>query len=293
MILKHKNIFFALLAFMPLSILAQKRIVVEVNTKKPVKYAYVQSLETKEWTLSDSLGYFQANSNSGIKVKCMGYKTQTFQNRELKDTVFLTPKSEQLKQVVIQSNKALKTVEYGFHHSKRTWIERILHSKNITGAYGSKSDQFFSVYLENPKPGQKVIIKELLLKARALDKSAKIRLHVYSIKKAVNGKISIDKELLKKNFIIQISSKRKLKRISVENQHLIFPKNGVLLALEMFDDSNSIKFPWDDKPQNEPSKSYVIYSLKKNEPPHILLPFSEVKSFKNSNVMFGIEVTEY
>lgn len=125
-----------------LQLFSQNKIVktvVNSVTKKPLEYASVYN--SKNFSLSNQEGKFIFNSAlDSIKIKMVGFEEFKSKFQDLKntsDTIFITPKTYQLEEVVVQNNKKLlykvyQNIEKNFPHFvyKENFFLRCLIKKN-------------------------------------------------------------------------------------------------------------------------------------------------------------------
>ncbi len=171
-----------LLLFVILSqgILSQTIKVYDKISKKPLPFSAIFMKESGLY--SDEEGNFSLNSikSDTITVKFFGYNDLVIEKNKIKDTLFLTPKIEQLNEIVIKASKANK-IFVDFSKSAKSFGSLPLFGGNeiITKINLSLKDS--------------ILLEEVIIPLQKLKKlegmgatNAFVRLNVYSVNKKNN-----------------------------------------------------------------------------------------------------------
>lgn len=253
----------------------KKVTIVDSITKKHIDYANIKYLNSKKGTFSDNLGIFDLNIKASEKVliSVLGYQSKTILVKEIKDTLSLNPKSIILDEILIKTNS---NKDYGYHLKKSKFLGSSIKRSVI------------AVYIENDKKDIESFISSLHFKIRKRGNLISIvRPHLYT----VNTKTKLpEKELLEYNIVVKEQKKRKgLLTVDISKKNIIFPKEGVFLALEWVGNTDDIDFGY-----NEVKKKLIIPTLLTsfNFNKKIWVPVVFPKNNKNFYANFGITTTE-
>jgi hypothetical protein len=272
-----KSIFLIPFFFINFTFFSQgkKIIIVDSLTKNHIEYANIKYLNSKKGTFSNNFGVFDINikKSEKILISVLGYKNKILITQKIKDTIFLKPKSIILDEISIKINSKKN---YGYH----------LRKSKFLGSSVKRS--VIAVYIENKKTDLESIISSLHFKIKKRGNSISfIRPHLYTI----NTKTKLpEKELLEYNLLIKEKKKRKgLLTINIREKNIVFPKEGVFLALEWVGNTDDIDFGY-----NEVKKKLVIPTLltSLNFNKRIWVPVVFPKSNKNFYANFGITTME-
>ncbi len=162
------------------SILSQTIKVCDKISKKPLPFSAILMKESGLY--SDEKGNFSLNSikSDTITVKFFGYNDLVIEKNKIKDTLFLTPKIEQLNEIVIKASKANK-IFVDFSKSAKSFGSIPLFEGNeiITKINLSLKDS--------------ILLKEIIIPLQKLEKfegmgatNAFVRLNIYSVNKKNN-----------------------------------------------------------------------------------------------------------
>ncbi len=269
--------------------------VVDSETKQPIPFASIK-IEVGNWVYTNEEGVFnilENNLSEKISISSIGYESKDFSITPdfiKKDSVslfYLTPKIYQLNPVDIFSSSKSKSVELGYVKNKK-WSLEIFRNTGIHGAEYAvfiPNNCCFNSYIEslNYRFGKTSSFKSY------------IRLHIYSVNPITSKP---DLELLKKDVSRRIKSGG-IHEISVIDQHILFPAEGVFVGIEYIVLTDiETGYPIISREGFEP-KTYSTRDL--NEPftwfryadKEWSLTTSGIKKSQNpENLMFGISVIE-
>ncbi|SHJ19259.1 hypothetical protein SAMN04488096_11027 [Mesonia phycicola] len=197
------------------------------ENNSPIKYAYIY-VDNKITTYSDSLGIFKLNDNhlnSNIKIKALGYKTLDSLSLENRTKFFMEVEPFTLDSVFITQKKHLKNYKLGLIKNGNVGI--------VCTAEHNKISQVSKLFLN--EFDKITYLDKLEFKALCSDKNRIISIVVYSVGK--NGKPNTI--LHNNNLICYLKKGHKKYEIDLSHLNIIFPKNGVFIALNyIFLDQN-------------------------------------------------------
>lgn len=89
---------------------SQKNIVViDSHSKNPISFANIKVLNSKKGFHTNERGLFELKNNWNIKdtllISCLGYSSIRENISKIIDTLFLSPKTEKLKEIIIHTKK--------------------------------------------------------------------------------------------------------------------------------------------------------------------------------------------
>lgn len=257
-----------LLLFFSIQLYSQKVTIKDASTQENIAYAVIKDLKTKKRILTDSIGDINLSKDAPIVISCLGFHDKTIQHPFQKDVIYLRPKTQTLQQVTL-TDKPKVNQEYGFHNAKK----RSFQISNVEKKF------YPSVYIDNPEINNEGKIYKIFLKLKS-KKNAQVRLHLYSFDRE-NGKIQ--KEILNKNIILKIDNTRKTREIDISDLNLSFPKNGLLIAIELLENTDSIEIAIGDSDKNVGQTFYV-------NPTNLDQPISISMGNNKLSYMFGLSV---
>ena len=257
-----------LLLFFSIQLYSQKITIKDASTQENIDYAVIKDLKTKKRILTDSIGDINLSKDAPIVISCLGFLDKTIQHPFQKDVIYLRPKTQTLQQVTL-TDKPKINQEYGFHNAKK----RSFQISNVEKKF------YPSVYIDNPEINNEGKIYKIFLKLKS-KKNAQVRLHLYSFDRE-NGKIQ--KEILNKNSILKIDNTRKTREIDISDLNLSFPKNGLLIAIELLENTDSIEIAIGDSDKNVGQTFYV-------NPTNLDQPISIPMGNNKLSYMFGLSV---
>lgn len=254
----------------------KKIIVVDSLTKENIQYVNVKYIESQKGTFTDSLGYFSLNKklSDRILVSVLGYENKIYNVKEIKDSIFLKPEVVTLDEILLKK-KSIK--KYGLHLKKGKFMG------------SSVKRAVIAMYIENEEKNIQSIISKLhfRIKKRKGNFPSIVRPHLYTINKKTKLP---EKELLNYNILIKENKKRKgIISIDVSDKSILFPKEGVFVALEWVGNTEDIDFGYQEVKENTLNRT-LLTSL--NFKKRIWVPIILPKKNKNISANFGITTIE-
>ncbi|MGX1024034.1 carboxypeptidase-like regulatory domain-containing protein [Psychroflexus sp. MBR-150] len=225
---KYINFILTLACFTSLN--AQKYIVVDSLTKRPLKFANIQFLKVNKGTYTDYGGFFFIKNKilDSISISHLGYTTKKEKVLRLDDTVFLTPKIENLKEVILKEKINFKEVGL---HKKRS---------NLSWSLSKKGSEFFMRLTFNKKY-RKATIETVLIpikksfvkKNNTKSFKAILRVNIYSDNHG-NNKIYSTKP---KEFL---TSKKQMLEFDISKSSIKIDNKKIFIGIELigFKDEN-------------------------------------------------------
>lgn len=257
-----------LLLLFSIQLYSQKITIKDNSTQEKIAYAIIKDLKTKKRILTDSLGEINLSKDAPIVISCLGFYDRTIQRPFKEDVIYLKPKMQTLQQVTLTDNPKI-IQEYGFHKAKK-------RSFRISNA---EKEFYPSVYIRNSEPNKLAKLSKIFLKLKSKEEG-RVRLHLYSFNYQ-NKKI--EKEILNKNIILKLDNSRKLRKVDISNLNLTLPKNGLLVAIELLENTNSIEIAIGDSEKKEGSTYYV-------NPANLEKPIPIPMGNNKLSYMFGFSV---
>ncbi len=208
----------------------------------PVQYATIHDDSRKSGTFSDSLGRFSINLPVDIKelhVSAIGYKNKTV-TIEPKDNlsdvyIVLTNDTFYLKEVLVSANKP-KTKQITIGPRKK-----VASAMRFSSEFNLNSE--VGMYIPNfEKTDGKIesvafYLRKASAENEADDNSHIIRLRIYTVDEACFPA----NDLLLENVLLQVKSSKRyqLFKIDLEQYHISMPPNGLVVALEVVQKTQS------------------------------------------------------
>lgn len=211
-------------------------IIVDSISKKPIDLANISFTNSNYNVLSDSEGYFKIdciNPKENLLVSNIGYKNKKLKLsiKENKYIIFLTPETQELKEVVIFNNN--KKINY-------SWDKFLKTKRENSQYFGFQFGTEHCTYIANPyrKTGKiKSVSLELeKLKGYLEDRKYKVDyIASYNIKfyNFNNKSNRPGTEIYNKNIIIDPQNKTYTLTIAVDSLHIPFPENGICVGVEI------------------------------------------------------------
>ncbi|PKP43140.1 MAG: hypothetical protein CVT96_05480 [Bacteroidetes bacterium HGW-Bacteroidetes-13] len=222
----------------------RKLVLVDAVSLDPVPYASLFYTRLNVGFYTDSDGTFEINNENKnqetLLISCMGYKSAIIDlNNFVKDTIFLTPQIEYLKEVtVMPQNAKTRFVGYGKKTKKISWP---LRRGNQIGAL---------MRLSGYERGNHVKIKAIQIPVNKRDRfyegkdnlnnqniNTIIKVNLYTIN---DNKPS--ETMLEKPIIINFNQNSSdVISIDLTGKNIFFSKDGIYLAIEMVGDPTYLK----------------------------------------------------
>jgi hypothetical protein len=221
-----------ILIFVQLSFGQINSILIDENTKIPITYAKIWIENEIIETFSNDKGYFSLitkSENDSIIISHIGFKTKKIAVSEIKDTILLKSSILKFEEVFVSQRK----------NKKQFTVNRI-DEKKIDWYFGTGVDNhwLFAKYFPfNKKYNETKFLKKISL-FTGVNKKVNFNIRLYSTDK--DGK---PLENLTPNNIIATAKKGYNKtEINVIDLNILFPENGLFVAIENVEDINSNEF---------------------------------------------------
>jgi hypothetical protein len=199
-------------------------------TTKGIPFVNIAYLNLNIGTISDEEGFFSMKKNNDqqfLQLSALGYRNKVVDINKIDSTIYLSPKIEQLNEIVVygKKNNYTKNIKLGLS-AFFTVIKTHL-------PFGYE----FASYIEN-KYHKKGIIKEVLLSLNKTEKYDFIA--TYNVK--FYSYDSIRKQpgtaLFEQNIFVKPENKTYKLKINVENYNISLPKEGVCVGIELVNVEN-------------------------------------------------------
>lgn len=218
--------------FVQLSFGQKNSILIDEKTKIPIAHAKIWIENEVIETFSNDKGYFSLITNSendSIVISHVDYKTKRILVSEIKDTIFLKSSILGVDEVVILKRK-----------SKKKLIINRIDKKKANWYFGTGIDNhwLFAKYFPfNKKYNETKFLKKISI-LTGVNKKVNFNIRLFSTDK--DGK---PLENLTPNNIIATAKKGYNKtEINVIDLNILFPENGLFVAIENIEDINSKEF---------------------------------------------------
>jgi hypothetical protein len=217
--------------------------VIDKNTGEPIPFAGVGIKGKNLGTLSNEAGYFNLvlkdiGSSDSLKVSSIGYKSrsisivlaQQFQN----ESVYLTPESVQLNEVVVKPGKTYTVV-----------LGNKKYNKNVQCSFQGADNNFLGVEAAikaNNKKGREIWFENFnfYLNKNTVNDSISFRLNLYKIdKKGLPGE-----NILKKPIVFTVYKQTGIISVDLKS-YLIYTNDDFFISLECLSNqvnSNNLSF---------------------------------------------------
>lgn len=298
MIIIKKLISFLIFLFSFESIYPQNVYIIDSGTNNPVPYSRIINLNQNYWFFTDENGYFTMPENfrdtDSLLITSMGYSDLRIKIAELTEKLALKPEPILLSEAVVSPEKPkTKTLQLGFAKDHVVPIAAFISGKPA-------QTMLAAVYIPNEKK-QNCFLKNLIY--RCDNKSGHVSYIVRPQIYTVGADNAPDIPLLKSNAYYSLPEEKPLYKFNCENEHIIFPENGLFVSIELLDVldnegksvidkynkelgdmSSEIKFPF-MMSINKKNKSYSYIVLASNIEWRIVLEGSGI------NWPFGVELS--
>lgn len=274
---------------------SQNIYVKDIETKETIAYStisYKFNDEVIYYDYTNVEGFLTLNKSinyNSIEISCLGFENQSINKELISETIFLKPKIQLLKEVIV--NNIRKTKVIGFLNEKEKL--EIGFSKGLE----------ICMFFEN-KNKNEVLINSFLFELNQKFKAKHaVRLHIYEIS---NMTFEPGAEILNENivFVFDLKNKQKIE-IDLSKHSIYLPEKGAFIGIEFLgyfdndssfnkEDSNSIKIKFNDVEntyltfiRNYVKKEKWINTSKLKE------DFKNIIKFKNTpNASFGLKIYE-
>jgi hypothetical protein len=222
--------FLIILIFIPVTAISQLVVGKVVNeNREAIPFTNIALMNKKVGACTEIDGSFKleikGEIKDSIKISSIGYHSQTIQLSELGDSfdlgeIVLLKKNLEIDEVRIVSNK----IKFSKKH--RIGLDKIDNISFYT-LYGDE----ICTFIENEKNqrGKLSSINLYLNKRRGADYTADINIKLYEFNsyKKTPGEI-----FYSKNIVISPGNKKQVFSISVKNENIIIPKEGICIGVE-------------------------------------------------------------
>ncbi len=214
-----------------------KSVLLDAHSKKAVPYASVYVKGQMKGTNAELDGTFQIEieSNDSLIISSIGYNSLLLSFEELKDTLFMQPEVLQLKQVKVTPKGRFKlfalTNKLGnvsnFYFRNSSWKGTAGHPYEIARLFK---------YEDN-------IASTRFVKSITFVTDSDVNDAVFLVKFYRKGNNGLPGELINESKIIASAKKGRNKtKISVEEEFIYFPKEGMFVGVEfLLVDQNKVK----------------------------------------------------
>lgn len=224
-----------LFSFNILSVKSQNQII-DSESKEPVSYAHIKSVNKLKGVISDYNGFFVLDSLfrelDSIIISCIGYErkhilvSQILENK----VVELTPSTQNLTEVIVTAKKTK-------YQLKSLGITKRPKKTRFAGWPGTgKNGEQKAIWIPNEYsvPGY---LKNINVYVSDLGyPDAYFRIHVYACNEF---ETKPDKELTKSNIIASATTGNEWVTIDMSNEHIQVGENGCFIGIEWFDSPKS------------------------------------------------------
>ena len=231
--LKNMKLILLLISFNFTFSQSQSHLVIDKLNHQPVPFAEIKLFR------NDSTNAVMYSNNSGIlliknistlnkiKISTPGYELKTLKFDEIKDTIFIYKKSEELKEVVIKPSSK-ENYELGYYKESK--------KIKISSAKGLE----IVVYIENNLKKENIIKSFLCKIIKSKSYTSAVRIHFYN---KVPEKDYPNEEITKENIIVYVKgNSNKNLEIDLTKYNMFLPVEGIFIGLEWlgeFDEENN------------------------------------------------------
>jgi hypothetical protein len=207
---------------------SQKNIIIANSiSNTPILYANIKVLNSDKGFYSNNKGIFiidnKLNKNDSILVTCLGYSSIKKQIGKLKDTIFLNPSIENLKEITLKSKKPIL---------KKIGFKR----KNM--AFFTGTDFQLGLLIQPVKKDENKYINEIIIPVTKGIKHIKRKNKTFnSILKVLLFSVKENhpyKTIIKKPIIINYNNNsRKKIKVDISDENIQFDNNGIFICIEI------------------------------------------------------------
>ncbi|HDP54820.1 MAG TPA: carboxypeptidase-like regulatory domain-containing protein [Bacteroidetes bacterium] len=212
-----------LFCFLVFTALSQSAgVIISSETLEPIPFANISKKGSSFGTTSNENGKFnvcEQLKGAVVIVSAIGFEQQQFTISDKQDTIYLTPKQYELKEVVVRPTGERKEVIVNPISRKRT------NYTLFSNGYAWIVAKHFSC---KPEYNATPYIKEIRVSTQSKIKDAKFNVRLLS----VNHKGEPSDEVFGKNIIASAKKGKKNTTINFEMDTVAFPEDGLFVALE-------------------------------------------------------------
>ena len=217
--------FFLFIAFFSINSIFSQHIVLDSLTKEPIPFPLVSTAKEHSSFYANVNGIFELQGNFNyekVEISCLGYEPYIKKINILPDTIFLKPKIEHLKEIVIQ-NTSTKFKKIGF--LKKSNLDWFINSKTQIGILIIPKKANIESKIEKIN----IPITKKIMKYHNRPFKSVFKINTYTNKNGFpNTSIS------EKPFIIKCNQdSEKIVTIDISNEQVYLPKEGLFLTIEM------------------------------------------------------------
>ena len=213
------------------------KIVVDIETRKPIPYVAIEIIENGKGIYSDENGKFTIplKNDESLKISHLGYKSISIKSEKIKDTLFLKKNVINLNEVIVWSGK-IKEKEIGYIKKKKTLRWHIRPQTQLATLIKLKNKINRSYINEILIPINKIItgFKGKKLTQKTEDFQSIFRVYIYKNENEKPGKNLLSTPIL----INTNQNSNDVLKVNISNEFIEFPANGVFIGIEMIGDFN-------------------------------------------------------
>lgn len=209
---------------------SQNHIIIDSITNKPVPYANIKLVKADKGFYSDGQGKVTINEhkNDSIQISCLGYITIFEKINFLKDTIFLVPKIQNLKEVII--------------HPTPPILKKVGFKRKSMNFYTGVNLQL-GMLLKPIKKHENVYIQKVLIPIKKTvfrQKNSKNFNSVFKVSLFSNKNNLPYESLLDAPLIINChQDSEKIISIDVSKEYIKFDSNGIFICVELVGEIDS------------------------------------------------------
>ena len=238
---------------------SQNHVIVDSITKEPIAYANIKFVKEDGGSYSNDKGVFKIKNTfrDSIQISCLGYSSITRDVSNLRDTIFLVPGVQKIKEVVIHSGKP-KLKKIGFKKSNLNW-------------FGSANLQL-GLLIKPTKENENTYINSILIPVKnkhsninkdKIDENFNsiIKISVFSVKNDLPNEILLEAPIT----IYCNQSTGKVIEVDISNEYVQLEPTGVFICIEMVGEVsngviiNQLNFLPALKFTNKKTKDFTFY----------------------------------
>jgi hypothetical protein len=221
-----------ILLFIQFSFGQKKSILLDEHTKNPIQYANIWIENEIIGTFSNEKGYFYLNSkseNHNVVISRVGYKTKNILISKIVDTIYLEPIIFKLNEITIYQRK----------NKKQIIIDEIkTNQANLYFGTNLSYPWIVAKYFHfNEKFSELKFLKKISL-ITGINKKANFNIRLYS----VDNEGKPFEYLTSENIIVTADKGINKTEIDISELNILFPKNGLFVAIENIESINSDEF---------------------------------------------------
>jgi hypothetical protein len=195
----------------------------DLNTKQPIPFTTIRSIDFKMGTYADVSGYVIVNNafTDSLLVSSIGYANKKISQREIKDdTIYLQAQVAELKPIIVKQRKLLGEKTLGIQDGKKSTVWG-------SGGFGDE----FAQIIYFPDTNKVYKIKTISIGAERFDETIPMLLHIYTM--GVDGLPNED-IMRKKIFLTKDSFKKANKKIIVDvsAENILLTESACFVGVE-------------------------------------------------------------